>query len=374
MSRMTLLQAMADPNLFASWFRNRKTWGSWFVFLRALFELPMTSDQFKLYQRCTGRNSPPAKVASEAWLVICRRGGKSFILALVAVFLACFHSYRQFLAPGEKGTILIIATDRKQGRVIFRYIRGLLTQVPMLQKMIERETADTFELDTGIIIEVGTASFRSTRGYTLVAVLCDEIAFWPTDDAAEPDYEVLNALRPGMATIPNSMLLCASSPYARRGALWDAHRRHFAQDGDPILVWQADTRTMNPTVPQILIDEANARDPASAQAEYGAQFRSDIESFVSREAVEACITPAVRERPPLPNVRYFAFTDPSGGTSDSFTLAIGHRQETTRCARCCTGGQATILPRKRRRRVCGPSEILSHQRSNRRQVRGRMAP
>ena len=51
MSRMTLLQAMADPNLFASWFRNRKTWGSWFVFLRALFELPMTSDQFKLYQR-----------------------------------------------------------------------------------------------------------------------------------------------------------------------------------------------------------------------------------------------------------------------------------------------------------------------------------
>jgi len=75
-------------------------------------------------------------------LVICRRGGKSFILALVAVFLACFHSYRQFLAPGEKGTILIIATDRKQGRVIFRYIRGLLTQVPMLQKMIERETAD----------------------------------------------------------------------------------------------------------------------------------------------------------------------------------------------------------------------------------------
>ena len=88
---------------------------------------------------------------------------------------------------------------------------------------------------------------------------------------------MLNALRPGMATIPNSMLLCASSPYARRGALWDAHRRHFAQDGDPILVWQADTRTMNPTVPQILIDEANARDPASAQAEYGAQFRSDIE-------------------------------------------------------------------------------------------------
>jgi hypothetical protein len=56
------------------------------------------------------------------------------------------------------------------------------------------------------------------------------------------------------STVPNAMLLCASSPYARRGALWDAHRRHFGKDGDPILVWQAPTRTMNPTVPQSIID------------------------------------------------------------------------------------------------------------------------
>jgi hypothetical protein len=52
------------------------------------------------------------------------------------------------------------------------------------------------------------------------------------------------------AVIPDAMLLCASSPYARRGALWDAHRRHFGKDGDPTLVWQAPTRKMNPTVPQ----------------------------------------------------------------------------------------------------------------------------
>ena len=106
----------------------------------------------------------------------------------------------------------------------------------MLSAMIERETADTFDLDNGVTIEVSTASFRTVRGYTVVAALCDEIAFWPTDDASEPDYEVLNALRPASATIPGSMLLCASSPYAKRGALWDAHRRHFGKDGDPILV------------------------------------------------------------------------------------------------------------------------------------------
>ena len=51
-------------------------------------------------------------------------------------------------------------------------------------------------------------------------------------------------------------MLCASSPYARKGALWDAHRRHFAKDGDPMLVWQAPTRVMNPSVPQHIIDDA----------------------------------------------------------------------------------------------------------------------
>ena len=106
--------------------------------------------------------------------------------------------------------------------------------------------------------------------------------------------EVINAISPGMATIPGAMLLCASSPYARKGALWDAHRKHFGKDGDPVLVWQAGTRRMNPTVPQRWIDERMERDAASAAAEYGAQFRSDVESFINREAVEACVSIGVR--------------------------------------------------------------------------------
>jgi hypothetical protein len=84
---------------------------------------------------------------------------------------------------------------------------------------------------------------------------------------------------------------------------------------------------MNPTVPQRVIDDAAERDPASADAEYGAQFRSDVESFVSREAVEACVSIDVRERAPVSGVYYQAFIDPSGGSADSMTLAIGHRQE-----------------------------------------------
>jgi hypothetical protein len=325
-ARITLLDAMADANLFASWFRDPTSWAAWRAFLKSLFALPMNHAEFATYKECTRRTVPTSAPATEAWLVCGRRSGKSFVLALVAVFLACFHDFSRYLTRGERATVMILAADRRQSRVILRYIHGLLTGVPMLKRMIERETAESFDLSNTITIEVATASFKTVRGYTICAGLLDELAFWPTDDtSSNPDDEIISAIRPGMATIPNAMLLCASSPYSRRGALWDAHRKHFAQNNDPILVWQAPTLTMNPTVPQSVIDEAMERDPVSAAAEFGAEFRRDIEAFVLREAVAACVSSGVFERAPQRNISYIGFADPSGGSADSMTLAIGHK-------------------------------------------------
>jgi hypothetical protein len=323
---ITIIDAIDDDALFASWFKRRQSWAAWRAFLKAMFALPLSKAELAIYQQCTGRTIAPVKAVIEAWLVCGRRAGKSFMLALIAVFLACFHDWRQYLAPGERATVMVIATDRRQARVIFRYISALLTKVPMLARMVERETADTFDLTNNVTIEISTASFRSVRGYTIVAALLDELAFWPTEDAAEPDHEVIAALRPAMATVPGAMLLCASSPYARRGAQWDAHRRHFGKNGDP-LVWQADTRTMNKTVPQSFIDTAYETDPANAAAEYGAQFRTDVESFIAREVVEALVVSGRYEQSPVSSVQYSAFVDPSGGSSDSMTLAVAHKQD-----------------------------------------------
>ena len=67
-----------------------------------------------------------------------------------------------------------------------------------------------------------------------------------------------------MATIPGAILLCASSPHARKGALWNAYAKHFGKDNDPVLVWQAATRDMNSSVPQCYIDSHMEEDPARA--------------------------------------------------------------------------------------------------------------
>ena len=123
--------------------------------------------------------------------------------------------------------------------------------------MIEDENTEAITLSNRVVIEIGTASFRTTRGYSFAAVLCDEIAFWQQDEtSANPDVEILRALRPGMASIPGSMLLLASSPYAKRGELYAAYRRHFGKDDARVLVWKADTATMNPRIDPAIIAEA----------------------------------------------------------------------------------------------------------------------
>jgi hypothetical protein len=324
---MNIVQALNDPKVFGRYFK-AESWNAWRVFLAALFGLPLTYDQLLLFKQFTGRATAPTSPLNEAWLVVGRRGGKSFVLAVIAVFLACFRDWRPFLGPGEVGTIMIIAKDRQQARAIKRFISGLLRETPMLAPSLEEETAEAIRLRNRVVIEIHTASFRSTRGYTIIAALLDELAFWPTDEtSSEPDVAVVNAIRPGMATVPGAMLLCASSPYARRGALWAAYRKHFAKEGDPVLVWQAPTRAMNPAVPQSWIDGHYADDPASAAAEYGAQFRADVESFISREVVDAAVVPGRHELPRVEGVKYTGFTDPSGGSSDSMTLAIVHTED-----------------------------------------------
>ena len=322
---VSILDAMRDPALLGSSFP-LPAWQPWVNCAAALFGLPddLSIPDQEFIRQCLGGRSVPTDPVREAWLVIGHRGGKSRFAALVAIYLACFRDYRSVLAPGERGVVMILAADRRQARVVHGYISGLLHSVPMLEDLVAHETKEAIELTTRITIEIHSASYRSVRGYSVVAAICDEISFWRTEDAANPDTEILNALRPAMSTVPDGLILCISSPYARRGELWRAYRDHYGKDTDGVLVWQAGTATMHPDVSRDVIDRAYAEDEAVASAEYGAQFRRDLESFVSREAIDDAVVIGRRELPPTSDRTYLAFVDPSGGSSDSMTLAIAH--------------------------------------------------
>ena len=320
---VTIRGAMTDPALFGGQFGG-ESFSAWRALLAGFYGLPLDDAEAQHWRTLTARESAPESAHDELWLVVGRRGGKSQSAALLAVYEAAFQDYRDRLSPGEVATVMVLAADRRQARSVFRYVSGLLHANPMLERMIEAEDRESISLTNRTAIEVHTASFRAVRGYTVACCIADEVAYWRSEESANPDHEILNAIRPAMATL-GGKLVALSSPYARRGALWDAYKRYHGKDS-PILVAQAPSRTMNPTLPQRIVDQAMERDPSAAAAEYGAQFRSDVETFVSREAVDACTVPGRHELPPISGVQYRAFTDPSGGSKDKFTLAITHRE------------------------------------------------
>ena len=275
----------------------------------------------RLIADCTGNRPLPASPVREAWLVCGRRSGKSTLAALLAVAAACFTAYRP--ARGERPRVLLIASDREQAGVEFDYIVGMLESSPSLAQMIVRKTADTIDLSNRVRIQVAACSFRSSRGFTNLVVICSEISFWRTDDGSRnPASEVLTAIRPSLATT-NGLLIAISSPYSRSGPLYQAHERHFGKAGR-VLVWKAPSLVMNPSLDPSRIEDARSDDPAAAASEWDAEFRADISTFIDPEALQACVDTGVRERPPAPGVSYFAFCDPSGGSQDSMTLAIAH--------------------------------------------------
>jgi hypothetical protein len=249
-------------------------------------------------------------------------------MALCAAYLACFYDWSPYLTGGEKASVVVIAADRKQAAVIFRYLREMLG-IPLLAGLIERETLDTIELSNDVVIEILAASWRNPRGRTIAAALCDEVAFLQSDDSANPDVEIIGALKPAMATIPMARMLIASSPYARRGVLWNDFEKHYGRNESATLVWKAATTVMNPSVPQSVIDSAYEDDAIAASAEFGGEFRSDVAVLFDRDAIRAVTINGRLELPPASNMKYFGHCDPSGGSADSMTLAIGHLEGVT---------------------------------------------
>jgi hypothetical protein len=314
-----------------------ESWATWRIFWKSVFALHMMDEERTIFAKFTGGRDVPTLPVQEAWQLIGRRGGKSRNAGLAASWLAVSRDYRTILAPGEIGVIPVIAADRRQARQVLNYLKGIC-RLPAFEPYVIRELSNSVEFTTGVTVEIATASYRTTRGYTIPAIVADEVAFWRSDDSAEPDTEVLDALRGGMLTVADPLLLVLSTPYARRGELYKAHQEYFGKNVPDILVWNADTLSMHggSKVERFVARKFEA-DPVVAASEYGqggsVVFRADVESFVDASAIAAVTAEKCFERTPdvdeegRPNYRYFAFTDPSGGSQDAWTLAIAHLEE-----------------------------------------------
>lgn len=315
------------------------SWAPWRTLAKCIDGAPLDRDEQALYEQCTGRTRALTEPPSETWIIVGRRGGKSRVGGAAAVRAA---ARRYPLAPGEQAVVGLAAADREQARVLLGYatapfraadeLRPLVasrSSWAALRSLVSRETRWSIDLKTETTIEVRAAHFGRIRGRTYALAVADEAAFWQAEDGSNPASEVLAAIRPGLATL-HGQLLVITTPFSKSGPVFDAYRRYWGVDDPRVLVWQAGTRVMNPLIPQALVEEALARDPEAAKAEWLGLFRDDLSALVTDAALRACVDAGRGLLEPSPGLTYLCFVDPATGSGqDSMTMALAHREPTT---------------------------------------------
>jgi hypothetical protein len=311
------------------------SWTGWMTVIKAAFGLALDTTELEFFHEIAGGRAPPPKQVRELWCIVGRRGGKDSVASLIATYLSRFADTTR-LRLGEEGITACLATDRDQAEIVWKYCRGYFEAKPELYAFLRtaKMTGNRIQLLNKVEIRVATNNYRAPRGRAIVAGILDEVAFYRDEESANPDTDTYMALRPGMAMMPGSMIIGISSPHRQKGLLFQKFEEHFGQDSDDTLVIKAPTRLMNPLIDVLepgLIDKAMEEDPDRAAAEYGAEFRKDLADYVSRDVVYASVARGVVEIPydDMLRGRYVAFADPSGGSRDSFTLAIAHLDDAT---------------------------------------------
>ena len=332
---MNILQAVQDRNLFRKYVSDKslKSYVNWLSFLKTLYGITPTEREHQVISDCTGRDTFPQEGFTEALVLCGRRSGKSKMIALVGAYEAVLSGREKNLSAGEIPMVAILSPTRFQSRIIYTYLKGCLESTPMLRAEIAEDRQGGFVLKNGVEIAVITGDPRTCRGFSVIAAIVDEIAFFGLSEESKvcSDTELIRSLRPSLGTT-GGRLLCVGSPYAARGYAFTLWKKHWGNPTGRVLVWNAFSRVMNPTLPQSVIDAAMEDDPVAARVEYvtvpGA-FREDVADLLPRDLVEALVVPGRKELPPQADINYSAFADVSGGRVDDAALAIGHKEGDT---------------------------------------------
>ncbi len=170
--------------------------------MRLLYGLELTEAQRKIATNALGHNGFKDRDYMEATFICGRRSGKSDRLAAnIAVYEAATGSHEQYLAPGERGHILLVAQDKRAARILYRYILAKLENSELLSQLIQDVRREEIDLTNNLTVTIFPCSFRAPRGFSIPVAILDEVAFFRVE-GVNVDKEVINAIRPAQATFP----------------------------------------------------------------------------------------------------------------------------------------------------------------------------
>ena len=287
--------------------------------LKVIYGELLTDGELEIYRQGTGRASYDRKEHRENTIIGGRRGGKTRLSAIIAVY----EAFRDHGLPrGERGYVMLLARDKAQAQIAFDYIFKYISESPILSQRILSKTKQEIILKNNITIACYACTHDRVRGRSLVTIICDEIGFWADGDvSANPAEEILAALRPGMATVRHAKLIKISSPYVKCGVLWDEFSRRTELD---FLVWQLTSFQMNPTLREEDFESERRMGEEKFIREFLAHFTDSVNGWIDSDSLNRCIIGGRRQLSRQDNLSYVGVLD-AASRHDDFALVIVHK-------------------------------------------------
>ena len=304
---------------------------------------PMT--EVDLYRHMTGRDYDANKVdegdiTNMINLIIGRRGGKTTLSAMLAIYCAIIRNWKPYLKKTPFATVLVLSHTREFSDEIIELIRSLVEESPILSRLINKRKTNsksTLNLITPWIvnkelqrsrvqIKTSAASSKSTRGVAACAVLADEISFWNLDESLkETDEKIMKAVRPATKQFgDDALIIKLSSPGIKQGVLYGEYQK-WQKKTLPAnyVVFKTPSWVFNTILPKKEFIIEWRLDPDGFDTEYRANFVDSISNFISPEFVDMSVLAGVPHQAPdtSKDVKYFAAID-AAFKKDKFTFSL----------------------------------------------------
>jgi len=319
-----IVEFATDPEFLGLSFEKRPAQE---VLLRVLYGMPLDRKQARIYRKLTGnkREFEAGQDKTEAVWVLGARSGKSLLASIIALYEATRNKWQQYLTKGEFGYICIIATRQRQAeQIIQANCSRLIENSPALSGLASELYQTELTLTNNMKIISLPCNSTAGRGLPIACFVLDECGHFYTE-GVKADQTIYDSLRPRMAQFPGAKVVLISTPAAKQGLLWNFFQEGFSVPSR----WtaQAETRAINPEIPEKFIKGEYRRDVDYARREFGAEFAEKIESFFSYEVLQNSFT-LVGSLPYRENFDYSLGIDQSGLSGrDRFALAISHRED-----------------------------------------------
>lgn len=324
LQEINIIEFAEDPDYLNLSFEKRPVQK---IILKALYGLPLDKKELKIFKILTKGKGKYTPGREKLELIAClgARSGKSFLVSICACFEATRDKWKKEVLKGENVYIVIIATRELQAKqIIGKNCKRMFENSPLLSRLIEKTTDLELTLKNDVKIIAGPCTSASLRGLPIAVLILDEIAFFRLEGVTQ-DETIFGSLLVRQAQFEFGKYFLISTAGSKQGLFFQEFDKGFRQEDR--LTIQADTRFVNPEIPQKFLNKEKARNYDNWRREFQAEFSEKLEAFFSLELMQRPFVLA-GDLSYESEYKYHLGLDQSGlSGKDRFALAIAHKEE-----------------------------------------------